>query len=103
MGAAVRHAAAQLDRVSARVRLLMILSDGFPNDLDYKQDYAVKDTRKALFEARSKDIYAHAITVNIAGNSKLAELYGNVRFNVISDVRELPDRLLRIYSALTRN
>ena len=102
MGAAIRHATCQLEKVSARVRLLIIMGDGFPNDVDYKQDYAIEDTRKAIFEAHSKNIYAHAITVYFAGDSKLDDLYGNVHHNVISDVRELPDKLLRIYYNITK-
>ncbi|MBW1840940.1 MAG: VWA domain-containing protein, partial [Deltaproteobacteria bacterium] len=61
MGAAIRHATDRLEQISSRVRLLIILSDGFPNDLDYKQNYAIADTRRAIFEARSKNIYAHSI------------------------------------------
>jgi nitric oxide reductase NorD protein len=103
MGAAIRHATRHLEKISSKVRLLIILSDGFPNDLDYKQNYATEDTRKAIFEARSKNIHAHAITVNFTGDPKLDDLYGNVHHNVISDVRELPDKLLRIYGTLTRH
>ncbi len=102
MGAAIRHAAGKFDLVSSKVRLMIILSDGFPNDVDYKQDYAIKDTRKAISEVNSKNIYVHSITVNLARYSKLDDLYGDVKHNVISDVRELPDKLLRIYSELTR-
>jgi len=102
MGAAIRHAADKFVFVSSKVRLMLILSDGFPNDVDYKQDYAIKDTRKAISEAYSKNIYVHAITVNLAQYSRLDDLYGDVKHNIISDVRELPDKLLRIYSGLTR-
>ena len=103
MGAAIRHATCQLEKISSKVRLLIILSDGFPNDIDYKHRYAIEDTRKAIFEARSKNIFTHAITVHFAGDPKLDDLYGNVHHNVISDVRELPDKLLRIYGSLTRH
>ncbi len=103
MGAAIRHATCQLEKISSKVRLLIILSDGFPNDVDYKHRYAIEDTRKAIFEARSKNIFTHAITVHFAGDPKLDDLYGNVHHNVISDVRELPDKLLRIYGSLTRH
>jgi hypothetical protein len=103
MGAAIRQAASQLENVSSKVRLLIIIGDGFPNDVDYKQNYAIEDTRKAIFEARSKNIYTHAITVHFAGDPKLDKLYGDVHHNVISDVRELPDKLLRIYGSLTRH
>jgi nitric oxide reductase activation protein len=103
MGAAIRHAPRQLAQVPARVRLLIILGDGFPNDVNYKKAYAIADTRRAIFEARSRAIHTHAITVNLAADPNLDALYGNVHHNVISDVRELPDKLLRIYSALTRS
>jgi nitric oxide reductase NorD protein len=66
------------------VRLLILLGDGFPNDLDYKQGYAIEDTRKASSEALAKNISFRAITVNIAGDSRLDDLYGNVHHSVIS-------------------
>jgi hypothetical protein len=103
MGAAIRHAYRQLEQTDSKVRLLIILGDGFPNDVDYKHHYAIEDTRKAIFEGRSKNIFTHAITVHFAGDPKLDDLYGNVHHNVISDVRELPDKLLRIYGSLTRH
>jgi hypothetical protein len=102
MGAAVRHAAHQLEKAPSKVRLLLIISDGFPNDNDYKQVYAIEDTRKAISEARSKKIYVRAITVDISPDSRLDDLYGHFHHNVISDVRRLPDRLLRIYGTMTR-
>ncbi|MEW6078865.1 MAG: VWA domain-containing protein [Thermodesulfobacteriota bacterium] len=101
MGAAIRHATARFTDMTARTRLLIIISDGFPNDIDYKRDYALADTRRSLLEARTKGIIVHSITINIAGDSKLDDLYGRVRHSVISDVRELPDRLVRIYGRLT--
>jgi nitric oxide reductase NorD protein len=103
LGAAIRHAAGQLEAVSSRVRLLILLSDGFPNDLGYKHQYAIEDTKKAILEARSNNIFTHAITINFTGDPKLDDLYGNVHHNVISDVRELPDKLPRIYGSLTRH
>ena len=102
MGAAIRHATTQIGKSNATVRLIIIIGDGFPNDVDYKKDYAISDTRKAILEARSRNIHTHALTVNISGDPKLDELYGPVHHHVISDVRELPDKLPRIYSSLTK-
>lgn len=101
-GAALRHATAQLATVPAKVRILMLLGDGFPNDADYKREYAIADTRKAVSEAAARRIHARALTVNIAGDARLDDTYGSLQHNVLSDVRELPDRLLRMYGALTR-
>lgn len=102
MGAAVRRAVQSLEKVPAKVRLLLILGDGFPNDADYKREYAIADTRRAIIEAQSKNLQTRAITVNLAGDPKLDDLYGSFHHNVISDVRELPDKLLRIYGTITR-
>ena len=102
MGAAVRRATRDIMALEARVRLLIVIGDGFPNDLEYKQDYAIADTRQAIGEARARRIHTHAITVNLAASPRLDDLYGHVHHTVISDVRELPDQLLRIYSTLTR-
>ena len=101
MGAAVRHAAAQLAAIEARVKLLIILGDGFPNDAGYKKEHAVEDTRRAIQEACSRNIHTHGITINIAADPQLDDLYGETHHNVISDVRELPDKLVRIYGSLT--
>ncbi len=103
MGAAVRHAAVELERVSARVRLLIVLGDGFPNDLDYKRRYAIEDTRRALVELKAKNIYTHAITVNQAADPQLDDLYGHIHHSLISDVRQLPDKLVWLYGRLTRS
>ena len=102
MGAAIRHATQVLEKVPARVRLLLTLTDGFPNDVGYKQGYAIADTRKAVFEAYAKHIYFKAIVVNMAGDPDLDALYGKFQHSLISDIKELPDKLLRIYGAMTR-
>ncbi|KPA15211.1 von Willebrand factor type A [Candidatus Magnetomorum sp. HK-1] len=103
MGAALRHASFLFDKISAKIRLLIVLSDGFPNDTGYKNDYAIKDTRKAINEARSKGIYVKGITVNLSSNARLDDLYGKGNHHVISDVSELPDRLPHIYHTLTKS
>ena len=103
MGAAIRHAAACLENIPSKVKLMILIGDGFPNDMDYKQTYAIEDTRKSIGEAFARQIHTHAITVNMVQDARLDDLYGNVHHNVLSDVRELPAKLLRIYRSLTRS
>jgi Mg-chelatase subunit ChlD len=103
MGAALRHATAQLQGIEARVRLIIVISDGFPNDLGYKSEYAIADTRRAVQEARARNFHVKAITVNIGSDPRLDELYGRVHHHVIGEVHELPDKLLRLYGTLTRS
>jgi len=102
MGAAIRHATQELAGIPARVRLLLVVTDGFPNDVGYKQGYAVADTRRAVFEAHAQHVFFKAIVVNIVGDPDLDALYGKFHHSLISDLKELPDKLLRIYGAMTR-
>lgn len=102
MGAAIRHAVASLEKMQKKTRLLITLGDGFPNDTEYKGEYAVADTRKAIAEARAKGIHLRPITVNPTRDPQIFGMYGRLHHNVISDVRELPDKLWRIYNAAVR-
>ncbi len=102
MGPAIRHAAKALKAYPARIKLMIILSDGLPNDQDYSNEYAIADSRSAIRESRSDFIHVHAITVNASNSVHLDNLYGDVHHTVIADVKQLPDKLPRIYRALTR-
>ena len=101
MGAAVRHATMQLLKMPSKVKLLIVLSDGLPNDLNYKADYAIADTRMSIREARSANVHVHGITVNIQATESLDTMYGKGRHTIIQDVRDLPDKLPVIYRRLT--
>lgn len=103
MGAAIRHAQNDLMQSGRKVMLLLILSDGFPNDVDYKAEYAVADTHTAILEARAKHIVVKAITVNMGADLRLNEIYGSAHHHVIENVWDLPGQLLRMYGKLTRN
>ena len=81
---------------------MIIISDGFPNDLGYKAEYAIHDTRKAVQEARYLGLFVKAVTVSIGQDPKLEELYGQAHSHVIEDVATLPGKLLRLYGNLTR-
>lgn len=61
MGAAIRHAAKKIEATPTKTKMILVLSDGFPNDLDYKKDYAVEDTRKAVSEAYAAQIHLNAL------------------------------------------
>ena len=61
LGAAIRHATAALRQERVRRRLLLILSDGKPNDVDvYEGRYGVEDTRQAVAESRPQDVAVSA-------------------------------------------
>jgi len=102
LGAAVRHAAAKLQRQESRTRLLIVLSDGRPYDHDYGDArYAREDTREALRQARLDGITPFCITIDRDSEIELKDLYGEVGYTIIDDVLSLPERMPAIYRRLT--
>jgi nitric oxide reductase activation protein len=106
MGPAIRHAIQKLHRRPARLKTLLVLSDGYPQDFDYGKDrrgkdYGIQDTRVALQEARRKGIHTFCITVDREGKSYLPDMCGADQFIVIENVARLPQLLPKIYRGLT--
>jgi Mg-chelatase subunit ChlD len=100
-GAAVRHATAKLLAREARIKLLVLLSDGRPLDDGYADEYALEDTKRALREARAAGVDPFCITVDRSADEYLKRMYGDVDFLVIDRIAALPERLPRIYQKLT--
>jgi hypothetical protein len=102
LGAAIRHAAARLNRQQARTHLLIVLSDGRPYDHDYGDArYAREDTREALRQAKQQGIIPFCITIDRESETELRDLYGEIGYTIIDDVLTLPERMPGIYRRLT--
>lgn len=102
LGAAIRHASSFLEKQDSLIRLLILLSDGRPYDVDYGDvDYAVEDTRMALWEGRSKGINSYCITVDKKSRDYLPYMYGEANYTIIDNIETLPTSLPLIYKKLT--
>jgi hypothetical protein len=107
MGAALRHVVGYMGRVGARSKHLILLSDGFPQDLDYGDDrrshvYGLRDTAAALREAIAAHVSPLCITVDRAGHDYLREMCDASRYVVIEDIALLPRELPKIYRRVVR-
>jgi nitric oxide reductase NorD protein len=103
MGAAIRQASALLARESAGRRLLLILTDGKPNDLDrYEGRYGIEDTRHAVLEARRAGLMPFCVTIDDEAGEYLPHLFGAGHYVVIRDPAELPRELPILYARLTQ-
>lgn len=100
-GAAIRHATSKLLGQPARVKLLMLISDGKPLDDAYADEYSLEDTKLALREARMRGIEPFCITVDREADHYLRRMYGEVRFLIVDHAGALPERLPRLYRRLT--
>ena len=102
LGAALRHVAWRLSRERSRVRLLLLLSDGKPNDEDeYEGRYGIEDTRRAVAEARLERLSVFCLTIDREGPSYLPRLFGARGYAVAAKVAELPERLSDLYRSIT--
>ncbi|WP_326836456.1 hypothetical protein VSH64_16350 [Amycolatopsis rhabdoformis] len=105
MGPAIRHLTRRLAAHDAPTKLLVLLSDGRPFDLDYGQqygedavlDYALADTTRALAEARRAGVRPYLITVDPAGGDYLRTMCDPDEYHVITEPRDLPAALARLY------
>ena len=103
MGAALRHATAQLAQRPERQRLLLLLTDGKPNDLDvYEGRYGLEDTRHAVQEARAAGLVHFAVTVDEAGHDWLPHLFGARSWALVHQPAQLARRLAQIVATLSR-
>jgi len=87
MGAAVRHASHYLEGQQADKKLLLILTDGEPADIDVSDDQLlINDTHKAVDELSAEYI---------------ADIFGKNGYTVIDNVEKLPEQLPKLFMSLT--
>ncbi|WP_417227399.1 nitric oxide reductase activation protein NorD [Amphritea sp.] len=101
MGAAIRHATELLSEQPSEKKLLLLLTDGKPNDLDcYEGRHGVEDTRKAIMEARNRGLIPFFITIDEKASQYLPYLFGRHGYAFIRLVEQLPRRLPQLYLTL---
>jgi nitric oxide reductase NorD protein len=103
MGAAIRESAKILDKQQSTTKLLLIISDGKPNDEDrYDGRYGIEDTKKAIEEVRKKGITPFCITVDLKAKDYLSYLFGRNGFAIVRDGQKLPKVIPEVYINLTK-
>ena len=103
LGAAIREGSAILSKQKTENRLLLIISDGKPNDVDrYDGRYGIEDTKKAINEAKKMGLTPFCITIDIESKEYLPYLFGKNGYALIRDSKKLPAILPEIYLNLTK-
>ena len=106
MGPAVRHATAKLAASGAALKVLLIVSDGFPQDHDYgpvrgDHEHGLQDTAQALREAGTQGVETFCVTVDRSGHDYLRRMCPAQRYMVIEETSELAEALQVAYRRLT--
>lgn len=103
LGASIRESTHILEKQKTKNKLLLILSDGKPNDVDkYDGRYGIEDTKKAILEAKQKGITPFCVTIDLEAKDYLSYLFGHNGFALVRDTKKLPKVLPEIYMNLTK-
>jgi nitric oxide reductase NorD protein len=103
LGASVRHVTAMLCRENAASRLLLLLSDGKPNDVDaYEGRYGIEDTRQAVVEARRQGIAVFCLTVDREAPKYAGRIFGRAGVAVLEKAEQLPAVVVEVLRHLIR-
>jgi hypothetical protein len=102
MGAALRHAGYHLSQQNAQKRLVLLITDGEPADIDERDpQYLRHDTKKAVEDLASKGIYTYCLTLDPTADRYVARIFGENRYSIIDHVERLPERLPAVFGMLT--
>lgn len=103
MGAAMRHAASFLDKQPQRKKLLLLVSDGEPADIDERDpQYLRHDTKKAVEELSLKGIMSYCLTLDPQADNYVSRIFGASGYTIVDHVERLPERLPTLFMGLTK-
>ncbi len=105
MGAFIRHAGWLLAQRPQSRRILMVVSDGKPEDrAEYRGRHGIRDTAMAVTEVRRHGVHVHCISLDPeeGADKYLSEIFGAGRYLKLDDVDSLPARLPEVFRGLVR-
>lgn len=102
MGAAMRHAAHYLGARPADKKLMLILTDGMPSDVDvHDERLLIEDARQAVKELDQQGIFPYCINLDPKADEYVGDIFGR-QYTVIDRIERLPERLPQLFMALTK-
>jgi nitric oxide reductase activation protein len=102
MGTAIRHAGHYLSKRDNAKKLMFILTDGEPSDIDVEDPLHLKaDTKKAVEELQAEGVICYCISLDPHADDYVADIFGN-NYTVIDHVERLPEQLPRLFMSLTK-
>ncbi|MEW5787045.1 MAG: nitric oxide reductase activation protein NorD [Pseudomonadota bacterium] len=102
MGAAMRHAAHYLGARKADKKLLLILTDGQPSDVDSQDErLLIEDARQAVKELDQESIFTYCISLDPKADEYVNDIFGR-QYTVIDNIQRLPEKLPELFLALTK-
>lgn len=103
MGAAIRHAGHHLKLQRSAKRLLIVITDGEPADIDVRDpQYLRYDTKKAVEEIARHGVTTYCMSLDPRADNYVSRIFGQKNYMVVDHVQRLPEKLPLLYAGLTR-
>ena len=100
--AALRHAGWHLTQQNAQKRLVLLVTDGEPADIDERDpQYLRHDAKKAVEDLAMQGIYTYCLTLDPNADRYVARIFGENNYSIVDNVERLPERLPNVFAALT--
>lgn len=102
MGAAMRHAGHHLMKQPERRKLILLVTDGEPADIDERDPQHLRhDTRKAVEELWTKGVYTYCLTLDPNADTYVKRIFGENNYTIVDHVDRLPEKLPTLFASLT--
>jgi nitric oxide reductase NorD protein len=103
LGAALRHAGRVIDGTISARKLVIVLTDGEPSDIDVSDPHAlVEDARRAAVGLHAAGIDTYGVVLGQAGASAASRIFGRGKTMMVHRIEDLPNRLSELYFRLAR-
>ena len=102
MGAALRHAGNHLMKQPEKRKLILLVTDGEPADIDEMDPQHLRfDTKKAVEELYSTGVLTYCLTLDPHADNYVKRIFGENNYTVVEDVERLPEQLPLLFASLT--
>jgi len=102
MGAALRHAGSHLLRQQEKRKLILLVTDGEPADIDERDPQHLRhDTKKAVEELYGAGVLTYCLTLDPHADAYVKRIFGENNYTVIDNVEKLPEKLPALFASLT--
>ncbi|MEZ5454300.1 MAG: nitric oxide reductase activation protein NorD [Thiothrix sp.] len=103
MGAALRHAAHHLHKQPERRKLILLVTDGEPADIDERDPQHLRfDAKKAVEELYTAGVLTYCLTLDPHADDYVKRIFGQNNYTVIDHVDRLPEQLPLLFASLTK-
>jgi Mg-chelatase subunit ChlD len=102
LGTALRHAGDIIGRSRSFRKLVIVLTDGEPSDIDAQPSDLVEDARRAAMGLRTQGIDGFGVVLDAGGMNSAARIFGRGNTMLVHRLEHLPTRLSELYFRLAR-